>query len=69
MVTVFGLLGKSLKHSFSKTYFEQKFLALQLKEHSYENFELQNIEAFPELIKKNKFLKECFSFSVIFLPA
>ncbi len=57
MAAVFGLLGKRLKHSFSKKYFEQKFLQLQLKEHSYENFELQNIEAFPELIKNTKFIK------------
>jgi shikimate dehydrogenase len=40
----FGLLGKSLKHSFSKDYFEKKFaspLAKQLVEHLSENLATQ----------------------------
>lgn len=36
----FGLIGKSLKHSFSKTWFEKKFAALGLEGYSYSNFEI-----------------------------
>lgn len=53
----FGLIGKSLSHSFSKNYFENKFELLHLNDYSYSNFELENIEAFVELIKSNSNLK------------
>ena len=49
----FGLIGKTLKHSFSKKYFTQKFIELGIDDCVYENYELENIEAFPELLKKN----------------
>lgn len=39
----FGLIGKKLGHSFSKSFFEKKFLNLGL-DASYRNFELENIE-------------------------
>lgn len=45
-----GLIGKSLTHSFSKRYFEDKFDNLQLKGFNYSNFELASIEGFPQLI-------------------
>lgn len=48
-----GLLGKSLKHSFSQTYFTEKFAELDLTDHSYQNFEIASIEDFPELLKQN----------------
>lgn len=57
MKSVYGLLGKTLSHSFSKDYFTKKFESLQLKDHSYLNFELSNIEEFSELIKNNSHLK------------
>lgn len=37
-----GLLGKTLKHSFSKTYFLEKFKTLQLHNSLYSNFELKD---------------------------
>ena len=40
----FGLIGKSLKHSFSKTYFSKKFSDEGIKDCSYENFELPSIQ-------------------------
>lgn len=40
----FGLIGKSLSHSFSKTYFEKKFSDLGLKNFAYKNFELAEIK-------------------------
>lgn len=50
----FGLLGKSLAHSFSKKYFEEKFRENALNSCSYENFELENIKDVKELIVSNK---------------
>jgi shikimate dehydrogenase len=49
----FGLIGKTLKHSFSKTYFEKKFIDEGIKDSCYENFELQSIDEFPKLIAEN----------------
>lgn len=40
--TRFGLVGKTLKHSFSKQYFTDKFAQLHLKQHTYSNFELED---------------------------
>jgi shikimate dehydrogenase len=40
-----GLIGKSLQHSFSKSYFEEKFKSLGLTNYHYTNFELAEIEA------------------------
>ncbi len=49
----FGLLGRTLKHSFSKKYFTEKFEKMGLSEtHQYHLFELENIDELPELIKK-----------------
>lgn len=49
----YGLIGRSLKHSFSKNYFENKFASLGLKDNHYELFELNTIEEFPELLNKH----------------
>lgn len=46
----FGLIGKSLSHSFSKNYFGKKFLELGT-EATYENFELSKIEEIKQLLK------------------
>ncbi len=45
----FGLIGRNISYSFSKGYFTKKFLNLGLKSHSYENFELSNIQEFAQL--------------------
>ena len=42
----FGLIGKTLKHSFSKTYFEKKFEEQGITDCSYDNFELKSIDEF-----------------------
>lgn len=47
----FGLIGISLSHSFSKTYFEKKFTEQGLKDYAYLNFELQNIEEIKTVFK------------------
>jgi shikimate dehydrogenase len=46
---LYGLIGKTLSHSFSKNYFEEKFLSLGLNNHTYQNFELQSIEQIEEV--------------------
>ncbi len=51
-----GLIGKSLKHSFSKKYFSEKFDRLDLHGHRYTNFELSSIEDFPALLRENPWL-------------
>lgn len=46
-----ALLGKSLSHSFSKSYFETKFQNQQLQNYSYQNLDLANLDGLLELIK------------------
>jgi shikimate dehydrogenase len=50
---LFGLIGKSLTHSFSKEYFTKKFSEQDIKDCIYENFELASIADLPELLKNN----------------
>jgi shikimate dehydrogenase len=52
---LFGLIGKTLKHSFSKDYFNNKFAELGLDDR-YENFELASIDDFPALVAKHPHL-------------
>ena len=40
----FGLLGKNISYSFSKKYFEEKFKKLFLKNHTYNFFDISEIE-------------------------
>ncbi len=47
----FGIIGFPLLVSFSKTYFSEKFEREHLQEHIYELFPLQDISAFPEIVK------------------
>ncbi len=49
-MTNFGLIGRSLSHSFSKKYFEKKFTELHLKDHLYQNFELETIDQFKKVL-------------------
>jgi len=53
----FGLIGKTLKHSFSKGFFEKKFSEQGIEDCSYDNFELSTIDEFPNLIANNFELK------------
>jgi len=46
----FGLIGRTLKHSFSKGYFEKKFIEEGIQHCRYDNFELPSIKGFPALI-------------------
>ncbi|MCK0130788.1 shikimate dehydrogenase [Flavobacteriaceae bacterium F08102] len=48
-VNKFGLLGKHIDYSFSRTYFKEKFQKLGLDNYSYENFDLEKIEDITKL--------------------
>ncbi len=52
----FGLLGKNISYSFSKSYFSEKFEREGLS-HSYENFDIPFIELFPKIISETPNLK------------
>lgn len=54
---LYGLIGNKLEHSFSKTYFTDKFKKENLSDHDYELFELESISDFPQLLEKKKNLK------------
>jgi len=51
----FGLIGKTLKHSFSKNYFANKFENEQVDNAIYDLFELNEIELFKDLLKQETF--------------
>ena len=48
-----GLIGKSLSHSFSKSYLEEKFIKENKSDFQYTNFDLENLDTFPELVLKH----------------
>ena len=52
----YGLIGKTLSHSFSKKYFEDKFRRENISA-AYENYEIDSIEKFPIIIKENPQLR------------
>ena len=53
----FGLLGRNISYSFSKGYFTEKFSNENFEGCTYENFDIQVITAFPEIIRDNLELK------------
>ncbi len=48
----YGLIGFPLTHSFSKRYFTEKFETENI-DSTYDNFEIDTISKFPEVIKNN----------------
>jgi shikimate 5-dehydrogenase len=56
----FGLLGQNISYSFSKGYFTDKFNNENFIGCTYENFDIQEIDSFTEILKNNADLKvEC----------
>ena len=53
----FGLLGRNINYSFSKGYFTEKFQTENLEGCTYENFDIPEITAFPEIIKTTPDIK------------
>jgi len=49
----YGLIGYPLGHSFSKKYFTEKFQSEHIPDCSYDNFPLENLNGFLELIKSD----------------
>jgi shikimate dehydrogenase len=49
----FGLIGFPLGHSFSKIYFEDKFLTESIRDCSYDNFEIENLGSVKALISND----------------
>jgi shikimate dehydrogenase len=47
-IKLYGLIGYPLGHSFSKTYFQEKFLREGLTNYSFQNIEIQNLQPFIE---------------------
>ena len=48
---VYGLIGYPLTHSFSKTYFTEKFKNEQIKDVDYLNLPISTVELFPNILK------------------
>ena len=54
MEKIFGLIGQTVSHSFSKSYFDEKFFREGLRDHHYELFPLKNIKEIESLIRDTK---------------
>ena len=50
----FGLLGRNISYSFSKGHFTTKFEKENYAGYTYENFDIQEISGFPEIIKNTE---------------
>ena len=53
----YGLIGKSLKHSFSQSYFEEKFAKEKILDCQYELFELDDIQQLPTVLHNHPYLE------------
>ena len=49
---IFGLVGSSLRHSFSRKYFIRKFNDENINDCEYINIEIENIKEIKKIIKK-----------------
>jgi len=50
---LFGLIGYPLSHSFSKNYFDKKFISEGLTDCRFENFPVKTIDDLPKLVSTN----------------
>lgn len=55
-MSIYGLIGKNIEYSFSRKYFNQKFNTESIAA-NYQNFDLENIEEFPEMLKNTSGVK------------
>ena len=53
----YGLVGNGISYSFSQGYFNEKFSELKLKGFIYQNFDIDSIRKFPDIVSKTKSLK------------
>lgn len=54
---IFGLVGRNISYSFSAGYFKKKFEKLKMDNVSYRNFDIDEIEELPYIIKNTTGLK------------
>jgi shikimate dehydrogenase len=54
MEKIFGLIGATVSHTFSKSYFDEKFFREGLRDHHYELFPLEKIQDVEDLLKNTK---------------
>jgi shikimate dehydrogenase len=54
MEKIFGLIGQTVSHSFSKSYFDEKFFREGLRDHHYELFPLNDIKEIENLVQNTK---------------
>ncbi len=52
----YGLIGKDISYSFSKSFFTEKF-RIEHRKDTYDNFDIADISLFPEIIESTKGLK------------
>lgn len=57
MKNVYGLIGKKLSHSFSYEYFTKKFQSENLKDCTYELWELDSLDGIKNFFNEKKFVK------------
>ena len=62
-----GLIGKHVKHSFSKHYFQNKFKKEKLKKFSYESYELNQISEYIDNVENYQVLVQYKNNSLSFL--
>ncbi len=53
----FGLIGRNISYSFSESYFKNKFKEEEIRDATYENFDLKSITEFHSRLKNNPELK------------
>jgi len=53
----FGLIGKNISYSFSRNHFSKKFEKEGIVDCQYDNFDIQDISEFPDIIKNTEGLK------------
>jgi shikimate dehydrogenase len=53
-IRLYGLIGYPLSHSFSKKYFEEKFIREGRSECRFENFSIQSIVTLENILQQNK---------------
>jgi len=50
-VKTYGIIGKKISYSFSKTYFTKKFLKNNLKNYNYINFDIDSVNELSNILK------------------
>lgn len=57
MKSKFGLVGRNIHYSFSKMYFTEKFKVDGLTDHTYDNYDIEDISALKAVLTQNSGIK------------